>query len=182
MNKKNKKWWQYLLMIPVCLLIDLLVFSIAAVIDFSIASGEQGHPAPFITLMAILILGIVTLVVIIYALVKCIQSLVKEKKNLDNEKPEVKMESLNNNGQKKAVWHCFIPLFVEIPLSVIVVFLCGRKEINAFYNDPSHIGFAIPVSTFAIAFMLFLLTVVLLLVCIFAAFIRSKKNKQIAEV
>ena len=166
-------------MIPACLLIDLLVFAVASVIDSSIASGNQGHPAPFVTMIAMLILAALTIFVVIYALVRCIQSLIREKKRINSENMNATTEPLPDKGEKKPAWHCFIPLFVEIPVSIVIVFLYGRKEINDFYSDPSHIGFAIPASTFAIAFILFLITIVLLVICIIAAVVRSKKNRQI---
>lgn len=79
---------------------------------------------------------------------------------------------------KEKIWHCFIPLMVEIPTAILLVFLCGHFEINSFYNDPEHIGFAVPIVTFLLAGFFFLLTLILLIVCIVRAVNRSKKQKE----
>lgn len=81
----------------------------------------------------------------------------------------------------KKVWHCFIPLFIEIPISFLIVILYGTHEINSFYADPNHIGFAIPAGAFFLAFIFFCITIVLLIICLIAAHIRRKRNNKIMQ-
>ena len=87
------------------------------------------------------------------------------------------------NGEKKIkkVWHCFIPLFIEIPIAFLIVVLYGMHEINSFYANPDHIGFAIPAVTFLLAFIFLCITVVLLIICLIAAHIRRKRNQKLMQ-
>ncbi len=70
-----KKWWQYLLLIPGCLLIDLLLYVLAVYIDSAATDSNQGPATPFISGTVLIILGIITVIVTLYALIQCIRSL-----------------------------------------------------------------------------------------------------------
>lgn len=70
-----KKWWQYLLMIPVCLLVDVFVCAAAARFDLWVAEGQQGHPAPFATILVLAVFGSITIIVSVYAVIKCVVAL-----------------------------------------------------------------------------------------------------------
>lgn len=64
------------------------------------------------------------------------------------------------------------------PLSIAAVYFCGRSEINSFYNDPTHVGFAISMGTFLLAGFCFLLTIVLIVICVIAAVRRDSRNRE----
>ena len=81
----------------------------------------------------------------------------------------------------KPVWRAFIPLMIEIPLAVAIVWGYGYYEVMKFYNDPNHIGFAIPAGAFLLAAAAFVITFVLLIICIIVAVRRAKRNKLYAE-
>lgn len=165
MDKKTKKWWQHLLIIPITAVADAILLVIALIIDGSMGTPQgQGHPAPAITIITALILAVVSAVLIIRGIILAVKSLLPRK------------EQQSAESVQKPVWRCFIPLIVQIVLSAVLVVIVGTNEINAFYNNPDHIGFAIPIGTFMLAGILLILAVVTLIITIIAAGRRSKNN------
>ena len=163
------------------LIIDLAVMVAAVLFDTYIANGEQGHPAPFMTFIAAVVMGVITVVVIICDIVNCIRSAVRDKQPKDTPQDLLQSAPTSRSAtpkKKKPVWRCFIPLMIEIPLTMGFLLWYGSYEINSFYEDPSHIGFAIPIGTIVLALLFAAITVVLLAVCIIVAVNRAKKNKS----
>lgn len=179
MQKKEKKWWHHLLTIPICLGIDLIVFIIAALIDSSLGKGDAGHPAPAVLIIVLLVFGLITIILTLRALILCIKTLLRKNQN---KSPVLEQSSAVSSDQapapkkKKPVWRCFIPLMIEIPVASFLVWLCGHNEINSFYNDPEHIGFAVPVATFFLAFIFLIITIALAVVCIIIASKRANRS------
>lgn len=176
MNKREKKWWQHLLVIPAMLLVDTLLLIAAGHADTSMAGDGLGHPVPAFLLFAMLICGVLTVVLTVRALFLCVKALVRTRKGSDTE-PEY--TTGDRQEQKKPVWRCYIPLMAEIPLAVIAVGICGYYEINKFYNNPAHIGFAIPAGTFLLVAVCLVIIAVTGIICTIAAAVRKKKNDKL---
>lgn len=173
-GKKEKKWWQYLLVIPVMLLIDIIALIITGIADTTAAGDGLGHPAPAFLLVAVIISGILTMVLTVRALILCLKTIVSAHRKTDAEEPGEKQNVAP--GQKKPVWHCFIPLMIEAPIVITAVIICGYWEISSFYNDPAKIGFAFPIATFLLAGIGLLITIAIGIACITFAVIRSRRN------
>ena len=69
--EKKKSPWLWLLMIPLQIAMDIVLFNVAIAIDSYIIPNPNalGHPVPALTLMAFVTLPVITLVVIIIALI-----------------------------------------------------------------------------------------------------------------
>lgn len=171
MRKREKKWWQYLLVIPVMLVIDVIALCIAGMADTASAGDGLGHPMPAFLFVAIIICGVLTVVLTIRALFLCIGAIFHIHKDGEDKNPVME--------NKKPAWRCFIPLMVEIPLALIIVIICGYLEINSFYNNPNHIGFAFPITTFVLAGGCLLVIGVTGVICAIAAAIRNKRNNKL---
>lgn len=175
-RKKDKKWWQYLLVIPVMAAADVLALLAAGMADTALAGDGPGHPAPAFFLAALVICGVLTVVLTLRALILCLRTVIRTRRGTGTEEPACKQSTAPEYTKK--VWHCFIPLMIEIPLALISVIFCGYWEISSFYNNPNHVGFAFPVTTFLLAGICLLVTVVIGLICTIAAVIRSRKNSK----
>ena len=173
-RKKEKKWWQYLLVIPVMAVIDLLTLFAVGMADT--AEDGVGHPLPALVFAAVMIVGAATVVLTVRAVILCIRAIIRARRGAETE--EHGFEQSTAAVRQKKVWHCFIPLMIETPLALIAVIACGWWEISSFYNDPTHVGFAVPITTFALAGVCLLLTLVIAIACIIAAVVRSKKNRR----
>lgn len=160
-EKKTKKWWQHLLIIPIMALIDVVFLFIAALLDSSMPSGSQvGHPMPAITIIIAFILAAVTVVLVIRGVVLAIKSAIPKKQKEENDVESVPSEET----KQKPVWMCFLPLIIQLAVSVVLLIVCGSSEINAFYNKPDHIGFAVPIVTFMLFGILLILAVITLVI------------------
>ena len=153
---RNKKWYSHLLSIPIVLLIDIAILIIALLIDDKIFNSPSGagHPLPAFSMIVLIVLSII----------KTISSLIGKDKAKEGIKP-------------KRPINAFITPAIMAIISSIIVILYGRKEINDFYNDPNHIGFAIPARTFALALLLFVATAIALIVAFIIFRKRRKQNK-----
>lgn len=163
---RNKKWYSHLLSIPIVLLIDIAILIIALLIDDKIFNSPSGagHPLPAFSTIVLIVLSIITCIVAISSIIKAISSLIGKDKA---------KEDINPKRPIKA----FITPAIMAIISSIIVTLYGRKEINDFYNDPNHIGFAIPARTFALALLLFVATAIALIVAFIIFRKRRKQNK-----
>ena len=142
MNRRRVS--KYILRVPLMIMIDAIIFTICLLIDGSMTStSEVGHPAPYLTLIVGFILVIVTVFVIIQSLYKVISSVIHK-----DDKP-------SNISRKKT--HPIIPILISYGVSLLILYFVGSNEINSFYNDPTHIGFAVPVVTFMVAIVLFII-------------------------
>ena len=181
MRRTMKKWWQYLLLIPGCLLIDLLLYILAVYLDSAVTDSGQGHATPFISGTVLIILGIITVIVTLYALIQCVRSVVRSVKRQDGEDVYGGKKNTAAARKKKPVWRCFIPLIAEMILFTGALILCFRHEINAFYQDPAHIGFPIPAGTILLTVLFFIAAVITVIICVIAAVRRNEKNRQIGN-
>lgn len=156
MNKKQKKWWQYLLSIPAVLILDVVIMLMALFFDGAwVRDVDYGHGMPVFTIISGIIMAVITLVTVIKAIVKAIGS-VKQK---DDE---------NHVAEKKPT---YVPVIVSLIVSAAALYFCGKYEIESFYTDPQHVGFAVPIVTFFLA-------VILLVVNLIVIFITHKVNKK----
>ena len=171
-QKKEKKWWKHLLIIPIMLVIDLIALYFASNADAAIAAGKQGHPAPAFVLIVTIVFGALTIVLTLRALLLSLRTAFHRRKDQQSEDNEKQSEYSDRN---KPAWRCFIPLIIQIPVSLIIVFVSGYFEISNFYNDPNHIGFAIPAVTFLLAAVCLLITIILAIFCTIGAR-RRRKN------
>lgn len=149
-------------MIPISLLLDAVLIFIALMIDTQMDSqGKMGHGLPAVSLAVAFICAVITIALTVRSIILSIAAIVK-----NNQKDE-KIDGTDN--KPKAIWTCFIPIAVQVLISVIIVFLYGRNEMNNFYSEPKHIGFSIPMGTFliaAVALILFVITLVITLVVV----------------
>lgn len=170
-NPKSKKY-KNLLLIPLQIVIDIVLLIISILFDVSMQTGgEQGHPGPSVSLIAFIVLIPITIAVIIYSIVKTVKS-GKQVDKADN------TEIVENPKPKKPIWYCLIPLGIEIPVSVILVYICGKIEIDSFYNSPSHFGFAIPIATLLLGVFLAIVTLVFIIVTIIVMVKRSRSQSK----
>ncbi len=83
-SSKGKIPWLWLLLIPGKIVLDIIVFCAAAALDTYIVPdpNAMGHPAPVFTLIAFLVLPILTVIVIILSII-----LVAVSKSRRNKRP-----------------------------------------------------------------------------------------------
>jgi len=81
MNKKEKTF-SHLLSILVILVIDIVVFVGAVLLDQKIATGTAvGHPAPAFTVIAYIVMPAITVIVAVVAVFKTIRGLIRNSRN-----------------------------------------------------------------------------------------------------
>ena len=80
-TKKEKKWWQHLLVIPVMLVIDVLALAAAGMADTAIANNSLGHPAPAVMIAAVVVCGILTVLLTIWAVIRCLRSVIRSRRS-----------------------------------------------------------------------------------------------------
>lgn len=78
----------------------------------------------------------------------------------------------------KKWWKPLLAIPVVAIVSALITVISFTKEVNAFYNDPSHVGFAIPVFSFFLAFALFVVTIIVTVISLSIARKRKKTQKQ----
>jgi len=147
---KKKKWWRYLLNIPLILLIDAVVLTISGIIDVNIFSKSEavGHGIPAISLIASIVMAIITVVVIIRSLINIFRK-------------EDKIKKIKEHKDNKKL---LLVIPVQIIISVVVLYFSYTSEINAFYADPSNVGFCFPIVSFVLSFILIIFTILVIII------------------
>lgn len=84
-KRKDKKWWQHLLVIPVVLLADLIILALAGMADTAIAGDGLGHPMPVFILLAMLVCGALTVVLTLRALILCLKAIIRSRRQHEKE-------------------------------------------------------------------------------------------------
>lgn len=162
----KKTWKQYLGDIAKIILFDVLGFMIAVFVDILMLPNSQypSHPSPVVTVITVMALGALTVFVVVKSIVMAIIAYNKQKSRKDDVDYQSRIDELNNKSKlsKKAL--LIIP--VQAIVSIILVFMCGSYEVNSFYNDPNHFGFAIPMLSFILAAILFVLFIIVTLILI----------------
>lgn len=159
------------MMIPLQLLIDVLAFFAAFMAgSFFFSEDEEGYGFFIVAILIGFILLVITSVVMVKSIVGALKSLRTRK---DAEESSDITENLPTPR-----WYYLIPVVIQIIISVIVVFIVGNIEINQFYANPDHVGFAIPIITFLIAALMALVTLIVIVVCIILAAKQSKSIRQ----
>ncbi len=67
------------------------------------------------------------------------------------------------------LWQCWLPLPLQMGVYGGIVFGVGSYEINRFYADPTHVGFAIPIVSLLLAALFLLMLVVVFVLCLHCA-------------
>lgn len=169
-EKKQTPWWAYLLLIPLQFVLDLIVMVIALMLD-------NTSSAVFLTVVAAL-LAVLTAMVVTGAIYKAIAA-GKTRRKRNNPGGE---DAPISDQDGLAAWQYWIPLLVQTLLYTGIVIAVGSIEINRFYADPNHVGFAIPVISICLALYFLLTDVVTFLICLLRfgkAHMAKTKNNSI---
>ena len=83
MNNKHKSILKSLIPIPIVLIFDVVVFAVCTFIDTHMLPNLEGggHPAPAMTLIAIIMLTIITAIVEISAIVSAILTVIRSRQS-----------------------------------------------------------------------------------------------------
>lgn len=157
MTENGKRW----LRIPILLLVDLILFVVSLVVEMTLRTNKEDG-AVFTVILAF-ILAVVTGIVLIVTILKSIQSFFEK-----DGSPRVKKHP-------KAKYYVIMAL--QIIVSTVLVMVVGKHEIDAFYARPDHVGFAIPFVSFLLAAFLFVMTLIVVGVCLILIF-RKPRNKD----
>lgn len=77
MRRKDKKWWQHLLDIPMMFLVDIIILFGALMLDSKIFLSEGlGHGLPAVSLFVGMVLMVITVFVIVRAIVLAIRGII----------------------------------------------------------------------------------------------------------
>ena len=159
MNKQEI--WKNLIRIPKVIVADAIIFMIAVFIDGMLlnnTSTGEGHGGPFISILVGLVLVFVTVIVFGVTIYRILAILIGPK---------------NSDGKPVKRTHPLIPISFTAILSLLIVVPMFQAEVSSFYNDPNHIGFAIPIVSLTVGFVLFVICAAVALISI----IRYTKNK-----
>ena len=159
MNKQEI--WKNLIRIPKVIIADAVIFLIALFIDGMLAPSQgtgEGHGGPFVSIIVGLILVVVTAIVFGVTIFRILVILIGPK---------------NNEGKPIKRTNPLIPISFTVILSLFIVVPMFQAEVSSFYNDPNHIGFAIPIVSLTVGFVLFVICAAVALISI----IRYTKNK-----
>lgn len=152
MNKQEMI--KQIIRIPRMIIIDFILFVIASLLDAFLlpqAGDGSGHPFPYFTVIISFILIIATIVVFFFSIFNVIRIMLRANKKDNPNKPDKKVNPL-------------LPVSISLVLSIMIVFGSGSYEVMNFYNNPDHIGFAIPAGTFLLAGILFIVNIVIAVV------------------
>lgn len=154
-----------MLLIPLQFVLDLIVMVIALMLD-------NTSSTVFLTVVAAL-LAVVTAMAVTRAIYKAIAAGKNRRNNPGGEDVSI------SDQDGLSAWQYWIPLLVQTILYTGIVIAVGGIEINRFYADPNHVGFAIPVISICLALYFLLTDVVTFLICLFhfgkAHMARTKK-------
>lgn len=165
---KEKKWWQHLISIPIVLLVDILMLALSLYLDGKLfANGNaNGHGMPVLSLISVFVIIIITIITIVTSISKAIKSV---RKDTDIEKTGIE-------NKPKSIGSAFIPFGIILVISIIIVIISFKNEINSFYSNPGNIGFAVPMFSFMLTGILILINGVVLIISIIVACKRAGKQ------
>ena len=143
----NRKFiFQYLLRIPLVIVADAVLLTIALVIDSvrinSLSEELRASAIPYFTLTIGSVMALITVLVIVYSLYKTIGILI------------------NPNSEIGRAIHPIVPISFTLILSVILVFTVTRGELNLIVANQSKPGTPMPVVSLFVAFAMLVINVI----------------------
>lgn len=177
----EKKWWKPLLLIPAALAVDFLAFLAAVLLDDRIAENAsgQGHPAPAFTVIALLILGIATILLVLTVLIVCLKRLIRRNAaeegagNAAASAVAVPGEAAKPLKKPKDPDRFLLLIPAQLVISVLLLVAVFKAEMDAY--EPVQPGFPVPIGTIMLFFVLLAVTI---LVIILAFILRKHALKK----